>query len=92
MQNKGIKPKTFEMTNNLEKELVLTAIRRRYSQSNGLNKPVIDKITRFHGINEVSVRPEPENANPASSRCFKCVQAIICKKLYKDESEKSTIS
>ena len=73
LQDNSIKLTSFEMTYNLGKELVLPAIRRRYSQSYGLKLIVIDKIRRALGINEVSTRPQPENFNLTSGRCFKCV-------------------
>ena len=76
------------MTFNLEKELVLQAIRRRYSQWNGLKIAVINKIRCVLGINEVSAHPKPENFNPTSVRCFKCVEAIVGKISYKAEEEK----
>ena len=60
LQDNGIKLANFEMTYNLGKELVLPAIRRRYSQSNGLKITVIYKISCFLGINALSARPQPE--------------------------------
>ena len=76
------------MTYNLGKQLVLPGIRRRYSQSNGLKITVINKIKRALGINKVSARPQPENFNGTSGRCFKCVEAIVGKTSYKAEREK----
>ena len=49
---------------------------------------VINKIKRVLRINEVSARPQPEDFNPTSGRCFKCVEAIVRKKSYKAEREK----
>ena len=63
-------------------------MRRRCSQSNGLKITVINKIRRVLGINEVSARHQPENFNPTSGRCFKCVEAIVGKQYYKTEREK----
>ena len=71
------------MTYNLGKVLVLPAITRRYSQSNGLKITAINKIRRVLGINEVLALPQPENFNSTSGRCFKCVEAIGGKKSYK---------
>ena len=76
------------MTYNLGKELVLPAIRRRYSQSNGLKITVINKVRRVLGINEVSTRHQLENFNPTSGKRFKYVEAIVGKKSYKAEREK----
>ena len=80
LQDNNIKLTNFEMTYNLEKELVLPAIRGRYSQSNALRITVINKIRRVLGMNEVSARPQPENFNPTSGRCFKYVEGIVGKK------------
>ena len=88
LQDNGIKLANFEMTYNFGKELVLPAIRRRYSQSNGLKVTVIKKIRCVFGINEVSACTQLESFNPTSGRCFKCVEAIVGKKSYKAESEK----
>ena len=76
------------MTYNLGEELVLPTIRRRYSQSNGLKITVINKIRRVLEINEVLARPQLENFNPTSGRCFKCVEAIVGKKSYEVERDK----
>ena len=88
LQDSGIKLTNFEMTNPLGKELVLPAIIRRYNQSNGLKITVINKIRRVLGINEVLAHSKPENFNPTSGRCVKCVEAIVGKKSYKPEREK----
>ena len=48
LQDNGIKLTNFEMTYNLGKDLVLPAIRRGYSQSNGLKITVINKVR--HGL------------------------------------------
>ena len=80
LQDNGIKLTNFEMTYNLGKDLVLPAIRRGYSQSNGLKITVINKVRHGLRINKVSACPQPENFNPTSGRCFKCVEAIVGKK------------
>ena len=72
LQDNVIQLINFEMTYNLGKELVLSAI-RRYSQSNRLKITVINKTWHVLGINELSAHPQPENINPTSGRYFKCV-------------------
>ena len=72
----------------MERNGVLPAIRRRHSQSNGFKLTVINKIRRVLEINEVSARPKPENFNPTSGRCFKCVETIVGKKSYNAEKKK----
>ena len=88
MQDNGIKLTNLEMTYNLRKEFVLPVMKKRYSQWNGLKITVINKIRCVLGFNEVSAHPQLENFNSASSKCFKCVEAIIGKKSYKAEREK----
>ena len=63
LQDNGIKLTNFEMTYNPGEEWVLPAIRRRYSQSNGLKIIVINIITRVLGINEASPCAQLENFN-----------------------------
>ena len=88
LEDSGMKLTNFEMTYNLGKELVLPAIRKRYSQSTGLKITVINKITHVLGIDEVSTQPQPENFNLTFGRCFKCVAAFFSKKSYNTEREK----
>ena len=88
LQYNGIRLTNFEMTHGLGKELVLRAIRRTYSQSNGLKITAINKIKRVFGINKVLARSQSENFNPTSCTCFKCVEAIVSKKSCKAEREK----
>ena len=68
MPDNIVKLTNFEMAYNLGKELILAAIRRRYSQSNGLKVTVINKIRRALEINEVSACLQPENFNPTFDR------------------------
>ena len=55
LQVNRIKLTNFEMTYNLEKEIVLLAIRKIYSQSNEDN---CNKKRCVLGINEVSIHPQ----------------------------------
>ena len=88
LQDNSIKLTNFEMTYNLGKVLVLPAIIIRYIQSNDLKITVINKIRHGFRINEVSTCPQPEKFSPTSSRCFKCVEAIVVKESDKAERER----
>ena len=88
LYNNSMKLTNFEMTYNLGKELVLSATRRRYSQSDGLKITVINKIRCVLGINEVSAHNQTENFNSTSRRCLKYVEAIVGKKSCKAERNK----
>ena len=83
-----IKLTNFEITYSLRKELVLPAIKRRYSQSNGLKIIVINKIRPVLGIDKVSARLQHESFNSTFGSFFKCNEAIVDKKYYKAEREK----
>ena len=65
-------------------EIVLLAIRRRYSQSNRLKITAINTIRCVLGINKVSLAPNLK-IYPTSGTWFKCAEAIVGKKSYKAE-------
>ena len=87
-QDNSIKLTNFEINFDLGNELVLTAVRRKYSQSNGWKIFVINKGRYVLGITKVSTSPQPENFKLTSGRCFKCVEAIVGKKSFKAQREK----
>ena len=88
LQGNCIKLTNLEITYILGKELVLPAIKRRYSKPNELKIHVINKIMCVLEINGVSTRPQPQNFNPTSGRWLRFVEVIVGKKSYQVEREK----
>ena len=85
--DKSIKSTNSHSTYNLGKALVLPSIEKRYRDLNGLQIRIINKMQRVHGIKEVSRKPEVENAQTKSGRCFKCVEGIAGTSTYMIERE-----
>ena len=65
----------FEFTYAIGKGLVLPAIQRRYSNSNGLQIAVVNKMRRVLGIKEAM--HHAADIPTKSGRCFKCIEAIM---------------
>ena len=85
--DKSIKSTNSHFTYNLRKALVLPSTEKRYRDLNGLQIRIINKMQRVPGIKEASRKPEVENAQTKSDRCFKCVEGIAGTSTYMIERE-----
>lgn len=79
---------TLEFTYNLGKMLVMPNVQRRYTNNNGRQMAVTQKMRRVLGIVEVNRSPSSSISNSNAGRCHICLESILGTPNYKSQRDK----